>query len=426
MTMRAPRIRLATLALFATSLACAREVAAQEQDLRDLVVQKDGKETQGRIAHPFANGPLVLLQGNKRVRIDRESIATTDDVAQRLAEFFRRRQKLHDKPAAQRLLFEWASSRGLDRMARLHAMEHCLRSDDSFGHEALGHERRAGVWLWPHQGRQLTLEQLENALANDPLVLVGERFSVRIDGNLLGGVRALLDLERMGVHWMSEFGEALQLDEALQPVLVDVRASATGFQKWGFRPMPWHEPKPHGDVSRTFYASPMQARPQRLFFVGAHGLLYRTLVGETNSRDDRDRVCAWLEIGLSMAMETTMQGDAGWAEPGPARAQDLWAAQTLAREIDLPRLLSQPMFGGFYLLDDAATQTNWSLATTFTLWALRRDATPPMRDRFLAYVRSALGNRRSESTTAFERAMGKKVQEFATPFREWLTAQASR
>jgi hypothetical protein len=44
----------------------------------------------------------------------------------------------------------------------------------------------------------------------------------------------------------------------------------------------------------------------------------------------------------------------------------------------------------------------------------------------LAYIRSALGNRRSESTTAFERAMGKKAQEFATPFREWLAAESSR
>ena len=426
MTKRASTIGLTTLALLAGMLACANAATAQSPDLRDVVVQKDGKEVRGRIAHPFADGPLVLLQGNKRVRVERESIASIDDVASRLAEFFRRRQKLHDKPAAQRLLFEWASSHGLERMAQLHAMESCLRSDDSFGHEALGHERRAGIWLWPHRGRQLTLEQFQNALASDPLALTGERFTVRIDGNLLGGVHALLDLERMGVHWMSEFGAALQLDEALDPVVVDVRATSNGFQKWGFKPMPWHEPKPHGDVSRTFYASAMQARPQRLFFAGAHGLLYRTLIGETNSRDDRDRVCAWLEIGLSMAMETTMQGDAGWAEPGLARAQNLWAAQAITREIDLVRLMHQPMFGGFYLLDDAATQGNWALATTFTLWALRSDTTPPVRDRFLAYIRSALGNRRSESTTAFERAMGKKAQEFATPFREWLAAESSR
>ncbi len=399
---------------------CAGLAVAQDVDLRDVVTQKNGTELHGRVVNPFTPGPLVLAQGRKRVRIDREQIATTDAVSDRLAEFFRRRQKLFDKPSAQPMLFEWAESRGLSRIATLHAMASCLAASDSFGHEALGHQKKDGVWLWPHDGRRLPLEQLEQALANEPLTLTGERFAVRIDGNLRAGVHALLDLERMGVHMMAEFGEALALQDAQEPVLVDVRSNLGKFQKWGFRPAAWFEPPPHGDVARTYYPSLMQARPQRLFFVGAHGLLYHALIGETNSRDDRDRISAWLEIGLSMQMETAMQGDAGWAEPASVRSLNLWATQTLAGDLDLTRLSHQPMFGGFYLLDDAETQANWALATTFVHWLLLVDNVPATRARFVSYVRHALGELRGDSSTAWNGTMGKQIEGFREPFQEWL------
>ena len=406
--------------LAATIAWCSSTAAAQEADLRDVVTLKDGKEHCGRVVNPFTPGPLVVAQGRKRIRVDRAEVASTDTVSARLAEFFRTRQKLHTKPAAQPMLFDWAKSRGLDRVATLHAMADCLASDDSFGHEALGHQKKGGTWLWPHAAKQLPLEQLENALADEPMTLVGERFSVRVDGNLRAGVHALLDLERMGVHMTAEFGEALALLDAQEPVLVDIRSDLGKFQKWGFRPAAWFEPQPHGDIARTLYPSPMQARPQRLFFVGAHGLLYRALIGETNSRDDRDRVCAWLEVGLSMQMETAMQGDAGWAEPAPVRSLDLWAAQTLGGDLDLSRLSHQPMFGGFYLLDDAETRSRWALATTFVQWLLSDDNVPATRARFLSYVRLSLGDRRGDSSTAWDGAMGKKIDEFREPFRAWL------
>ena len=412
--------------LASAALLLPQSAAAQDHDLRDLITTKSGKELRGRVATPFARDTIALQQGGKRMRVERSDIASMDTVADRLAEFLRRRQQFVDKDAAHAPLYEWAKSRGLDRMADLHAMERCIADDHGFGHEALGHQKRGGEWLWPHAGTQRTLAQLEKALADEPLTLTGERFAVRIDGNLRGGIHALFDLERMGVCFMAECGESIGLSEALQPVLVDIRSSTARFQKWGFKPSPWYEPPPHGDVGRTFYSSPMQARPQRLFFTGAHGLLYRTLIGQTNSPDDRDRVCTWLEIGLPMHFEMTMQGDAGRAEPGDGRAQNLWAAQAMTFDVDLARMLNEPMFGGYYLTDDSRTQANWAVASMFAHWLMQADNVPASRERFLAYVRVALGDRRGNSTTAWDSAMKQRITEFGAPFREWLQKTMTR
>ena len=415
--------RLWWLAAFAAAVVA---TATAQGDLRDVVTLKTGKTVTGRVVAPFAPGPLLVVQGGKRVRIERADVAEMDLLASRIAEFLRQRKKLAGKSAAQAILIEWADAHGLPNLAQLHAMHVCLASEDEHAHHRLGHRQRGGQWLWPPGERWLSAAQLEQALSQDPITLSGERFRLRLDGNLRAGVAALFDLERLGVFWRDAFGEALQLDEVLQPIDVNVTYAVADFAKWGYRPLPYYVPAPHGDVARTFFASPAQARPQRLFFVGTQALLYRTLIGQSNARDDRDRTCAWLEIGLPMFAELTMQGDAGFAEPGEVRTQDLHAAQTMTREVDLARLLHQPMYGGYYLLDDAPTQTLWSTAAMFTQFLLREDNLPDTRVRFLAYVRSALGDKRGDSSTLFDKDMGKRIEEFEAPFRAWLQKVAAR
>ena len=84
------------------------------------------------------------------------------------------------------------------------------------------------------------------------------------------------------------------------------------------------------------------------------------------------------------------------------------------------------MYGGYYLLDDAPTQTLWSTAAMFTQFLLREDNLPDTRVRFLAYVRSALGDKRGDSSTLFDKDMGKRIEEFEAPFRAWLQKVAAR
>lgn len=395
------------------------------QDDRDHLTRKDGHVLHGRVVEPFADAEIELRQGGKRLRLQRSDLTNIDLVGDRVRTFCERRVRQKDSPKAQAYLVDWAAAQGLTGLARLQAMALVLQDDDNAAlHEFLGHERGAKGWLWEHDGRRLTREQLDAALAKAPLLLRGERFSLRCDGGLATNVHALLDLEQLGVAFYDRFGKELQLAETLEPIEVFAHRNSDHFPKWGFRPVPWYEPPPHGDVAHTFYQGPSPLRPERLFFVGTQGLLYRSLIGEADRGNDRDRVCPWLEVGLGMVMEFTMQGPAGFAQPGALRAQDLQALTALGRGYRLTHLLHLPMYGSFYLTDDTNTAINWSAATMFVAWLLEPDNSPATRGPFLRFVRQALAEKKGDSSSAFDQSMGRRVEDLEAPWREWLAKKA--
>ncbi|MEO6595433.1 MAG: hypothetical protein ABIP94_11835 [Planctomycetota bacterium] len=396
-----------------------------QDDLRDRITRTDGKVLTGRVQNPHANDELLLMQGGKRVRVPRAEVTATDLVGDRVREFCERRVKLRESPKGQRYLVEWAVSKELPGLARLQAMWLVLEDDGNVeAHEFLGHKKSAKGWLWQHEGRSLTKEQLELALAKDPMVLEGERFALRFDADLRTNIAALFDLEHTGVVWHHRFGKALQLREDVRPMRIVAHRNVDGFLKWGFRPLPWYEPPPHGDVGRTFYAGQATERPEKLFFVGMQALLYHSLIGEADRHDDRDRVCAWLEVGLGMYLQQTMQGPPGFAAPGELRSQDLQALTALGRGYRLTHLLHLPMYGGFYLMDDTATAINWSASAMFVAWLLDEKNPLKTREKFLVFVREALGERKGDSSSAFDKAMGTRVEELDEPWREWLAKVA--
>lgn len=422
--MTGPTTRL-PLALLA-ALAAPGALPAQD-DLRDRVTLQNGKTVTGRVLVPAAPEELLVMQGGRRVRVPREDVAELDLVGDAVREFCRRRIAHKASARAQWFLVEWAESRELPGLARAQAMLLALDDDDhTEAHEFLGHRESAKGWLWPFERRWLTRVELEDAAAKKGFEIAGERFVVRCDGRIREGVAALLDLERLGVEFYHRFGEPLQLAECLEPAVVETSRTASSFQKWGFRPVPYYEPPPHGDVARTFYSGVAPTRPEKLFFVGTEALLYRSLIGEVDPRSDRDRVCAWLEVGLGMYMENAMQGPAAFAAPGNNRATDLQALQALGRSFRMSSLLHLPMYGGFYLMDDTPTAIHWSASAMLVTWLLEKDNKPPTRDRFLDYVRQSLGERKGDSSSLFDRAMGRRIEEMEQPWMEWLEKEAGR
>jgi hypothetical protein len=409
---------------FVALFLCSAALPAQD-DVRDRIARVDGRVLAGRVTNPYGTDELLLQQGGKRVRVARAEIKEVELVGDAVREFCERRVRQRESKKAQEFLVGWAQTKGLAGLARAQAMWLALEDDtNTAAHEFLGHKQGAKGWLWEHDGKSFTREQLETALAKSPMLVVGERFALRCDADLRTNVAALLDLEHLGVAFMHRFGQALQPDEVLRPIEVTAHRNADAFPKWGFRPIPYYVPPPHGDEGRTFYSGPSPVRPQRLFFVGTQALLYRTLIGEVDRQDERDRVCAWLEIGLGMLLENTMQGDAGFAAPGELRAQDLQALQALGRGYRITHLLRLPMYGGFYLMDDTATAVNWSAAAMFVAWLLEPDNTPKTRERFLVFIRQALRERKGDSSSAFDQAMGAKVEELDEPWRAWLAKKA--
>ncbi len=422
MTHRHPYLPWLLAGLLGPSL----QLAAQD-DLRDRLVRTDGKVLTGRLVTPHSPDEMLLLQGGKRVRVARADLASVELVGDAIREFCERRLAMKDSAKAQWFLVDWANSHGLPGLARAQAMLIVL-DDDSHdaAHEFLGHKKMNKGWLWELDGRHVTREQFENSLVKKPIDLVGERFVLRCDGGLRTNLAALLDLEHLGVVFHAQFGKALQLRESLIPMRIECSRNVEAFQKWGFRPLPYYTPAPHGDLARTFYAGASPIRPQKLFFVATQALLYHTLIGDVARNNDRDRVCPWLEIGLGMYMENTMQGPAGFAAPGALRAQDLQAMQALGRDFRITQLLHLPMYGGFYLLDDTATAVNWSAAVMFVAWLLDADNDPPTREPFLTFVREALGEKKGDSSSAFDKVMGRRIEDLEEPWLKWLNTKAGR
>ncbi|MCA8975170.1 MAG: hypothetical protein KDC98_10630 [Planctomycetes bacterium] len=398
--------------------------APAQDDMRDVVTRTDGKVVTGRVAIPTAADELLVLQGGRRVRIARKEIAAIDLVADRVREFCRRRIAHKDNERAQWFLVDWAESRGLPGLARAQAMLLALDHDHEGAHEFLGHRKAGKEWLWKYDGRDVAPGKLAELIGKKGIEIAGERFVVRCNDGLRANVAALLDLEQLGATFYQRFGAALQLEETLRPMTIEVARNGNEFDKWGFRPAPYYVPPPHGDEGRTFYAGVAPTRPEKLFFVGTQALLYRSLIGEVDQRSDRDRVCAWLEVGLGMLMENTMQGAAGYAFAGDLQLPQRTALTALGRSFRLGSLLHLPMYGGFYLMDDTPTAIHWASATMLVAWLLDDDNKPATREPFLDYVRQALGDKKGDSSSLFDQVMGRRIEEMDEPWVKWLEKKA--
>ncbi|MCK5941839.1 MAG: hypothetical protein KAI24_07735 [Planctomycetes bacterium] len=404
---------------------CLCALLPAQDDVRDRVTLSNGRIVEGRVATPFALDELLVQTGGRRTRVPLAKVAELDTVAANVAQFFERRHRHRNSRRALRYLVDWAEKHRLPGLARLQATELVLLDDgDTDMHEFLGHRLRSKRWQWPVGSKWLTRDKLEASLEDRPLRLHGERFALTCDAGLLTNVRALFDLEQLAVTWFERFGPDLDLREVLDPIEVRTFRSVDGFPKWGFRPRPYFEPPPHGDVGRTFYSGPAPTRPEQLFFLGTQGLLYRTMIGQVDRQNSRDRVCAWLEVGLGMHMEKVMQGDAGFARPDAPKKLDLVALRALGRGYRLTHLVHLPMYASFYLTDDSSTATNWAAATMFVTWLLDKDNGQQTRDAFLTYVRAALKDRQGDSSTTFDRIMGRPIEQFDEPWRTWLNQVA--
>ena len=403
------------------AVAVAASGARAQDDLRDRVTRKGGRVVEGRVATPFARDELLVVDGGKRQRVPLAEVQATTTVAQAVVAFFDRRLRHRNSPRALRYLVDWAAQHDLQGLAKLQATELVLEDDgDVRMHEFLGHRRRAGKWRWRMDGKWCTRAQLEERLADNPVQLRGERFTLTCDAGLLANVRALFDLEHLAVVWFAEFGRDLELHEVLEPIEVRTFRSDESFPKWGYRPRPYFVPPPHADIGRTFFSGAAPTRPNALFFVGTQGLLYRTLIGEADRGDSRGRVCAWLEVGLGMYMQRVMQGDAGFAEPGAASRADITALRALGRGYRLTHLVHLPMYASFYLAENPDTVTNWAAAEMFATWLLDEDLPHQLRGKFLAYIQQALRARKGDSSTAFDQALGVPIERLEEPWLDWL------
>ena len=72
------------------------------------------------------------------------------------------------------------------------------------------------------------------------------------------------------------------------------------------------------------------------------------------------------------------------------------------------------------LKDNTDTATHWAAAEMFATWLLDRDAGHQLRPKFIGYIKAALRERKGDSSTAFDQALGVPIERLEEPWLDWL------
>ena len=414
---------------------------AEPRPAPDRIELNGGRVLEGFVVQSY--GPeVLLLQDGRRERVAKRGIASMELRRDRVREFLGLRERAPARASAQWTLTEWALSRGLPHLARLQALEYLLTSDRADesqsplgrerlvrAHELLGHRRRGrgGPWLWPYRDQFVPLEKLlaESTSWGRAIQLRSEHFAIKSTGGPVRAARALFDLEAL-LAWLHErFGEGLLLQEALDPVDVNIWGSPEDFPAWtsdGVVPMaanqPYFIPSPFGDAVYTHYPSG-DDRPARLFAFATQAILYRTLqVGAVS--EPKHRFAAWVELGLGEWVESCIVDDTpGRVRFGDARRDDLRVDLSLrARRLwGIEDLIHLNLRDHFYDALNERTPLYWAdvhMLVTFLL------ADETMRPRFLEFVRQALAEGKGNSSSRLDKILGRRIEELQEPWMIWL------
>ena len=225
--------------LFAVLSCVALPLHAQaDEDSRDTIRLRNGKELRGRVSRYYDADEVILVRRGKRAHVDRRHIAEISTVNDGLRELFELLEQRGNHPRFRWMMAEWARSRGLDAMGRVLALETVLADDTHQGaHEMLVHRpvRKKGEivgWMWPLKSKDGVGSRFVNKkrfldYSSDmghAWAMESEHFRVVTDAGPLMAARSLLDLERMYLFWMDRFGTALQLREVLEPIEIRIWA----------------------------------------------------------------------------------------------------------------------------------------------------------------------------------------------------------
>lgn len=394
------------------------------QDVRDTVVLRDGTSVRGRVVTPFDPHEILVLQDGSRVRVPREKVAEIRTITLDVATLLQERRDARQNVRFHWMLAEWAAAHELPALARLQALQTVLLDPaHEAAHEFLGH-RHHGTrgWLWPVGSRWLTFDQVEQHHSEwgRALELSSEHFTIRTDAGHRTAIDTLIDLERLYVFLLAEFGEPLQLREAIQPMAISVRGRADDFSRRGNEAIPYYEPHPFGDRGWTFLVAPNE-RPLDLFAVGTQMVLYRCLANDAAVSDPFGRLCAWAELGFSHHVQSRLHGPPGAAVAGPPALDvlELDLARN-ARPYRLPNLLHLTLRDHFYGGFGGSSLVHWASVEAFTQFLMDPGVDRRRPARFLEYLRLALREGKGDSSSAFDAAIGLEIEALEAEFDAWL------
>lgn len=424
MTMLTPCLPLLVCVLVASAPAVAQRKKQDDgKDRRDRVTLQNGKVLRGRVLNPFWRDELILKVGGNRQRISRKQVRDVRTIHEDLHEFFAYRKAMHGKVKREWFLVEWASSKKLPGIAKLQALAIVLanpKSKDASvtkAREFLGHKKRGETWLWPvANGHKPRAEFVKHhAKWGKALELTGEHFKIKTDAGVERTVEMLFDLERLYLHWMDTFGAGLDMHEALQPIPIHVWASSFTFPKISALQLPYY--RVANQTASTFFR-PDAKRPEQLFAIATQAMIYATLV-EARPTHERSHLCAWAEVGLGLWVESGFAGKPGFAVPLKAAKLDSLTASTMFRSRPRLKRVIHLHYELYFEMSDRVA-IRWGATETLVHYLMSRKPDPKMRERFFSYLHRVFRKGLGDSSTAFDKAMGKKVEAMQPSYLRWL------
>ncbi len=387
-------------------------------DRRDSVTLKSGKVVTGRVLNPFSTGQLVVLIGGKRQRVRRAAIRGVHTIHDDLLEFFAHRERALQQPKRAWFLVEWAASKQLHGMARLQAHAVLLRDPEhQAAHRFLGHRQRGDAWLWPEGDRFTSLARFRarHAKWGSALVLEAEHFRVRTTAGMERAVAMLFDLELFYLFFRATLGGPLDLHEVMQPIEVHAWANLHGFPGISTRKLPYYDLR--GDVAATHFRADAK-RPEQLFGVTTQALLYAMLTG-TRGSNTRSHFSAWAEIGLGLWMDAAFGGRPGRATPREKVELDNLVASAVLRSRPKLKHVTHYQHELFHELSPRVN-IRWDASQALVHFLMTETSKPKRRPQFLQYLKGAFRKGLGDSSSAFDRAMGKDIEQLQEEFRRWL------
>ncbi len=426
-------------------------------DERDLVVDKQGNEVRGRVIRRYGDEGVLVLQGGSTKLVKKADVARVETTRERLATF------LAERKAGLTVEQEWAlvaraGALQLPHLQRLQALHVLLRDPDhEAAHAFLGHKRRNKRWRWVIGKHEAPKEELDKLVSkwSDRASLRSEHFVVETSTGLRNAVNLAFDLERLYVAWMAEFGELFNLAEDVRDplrvmtVLVypakyseDFKDSLSALRE------PFYSAATNlvtstgnPNLAITYYREGDEF-PVDFFDVATQQLLYSTTVlggvkGELPPFDGQ-RMCHWIELGLGYWFGRQFGGKAGYCERQPfvtdfalrkQAAIDAPGGNLAAADNEVTNLIGLHM--ELYHLPNKLTPLHRAKARTFFEYLMtERPRIEHKRGKFVdgfagivGYLREAYHTPRSHSSSAFDNALGGKVEVLEGPWKKWLLAK---
>ena len=429
------------LALLLATPAGAAHAGPGDEDARDRVVLRSGKELAGRVLTPYAE-ELDVRVGGRTVQVSRSDVRELSTVTTRMARWLELRRPEHGADQAWALV-GLADAAELPALARLQAY-HVLTVEPEHvaAHEYLGHRGEPGGWRWTWERKHLDADDWDERARDrtSPLVLRSEHWRVTCDAGLAPSLACLFDLERLYVAFGETFGRATNAREVLEPLELSVYASRER------QPVhstilghPYYDPgwllgsvrgtSPHAVTS----FEPQAGRPVRLLDLATQQLLYESVLGDRLSGTPRDTVlyreCATLELGLAHWLEGRLGGPPGFARAVPFvldPEQRFLARALLDHPVDGSSPLSRLVLASYerYQLDPRANEETWAQARALAAFLMDPATRVPSGRSGIEAVEDLLRaiyvEGRGNSSTLWDEVLGGAVESLEGPWREWL------